>query len=135
MIRLGKKNELKYKELNVPFSISPSTPFISMQIGECEADKGLKFFGYDKNNKEVTIEVRFERMLEVKMCCMTGDSRGAPGRIGEIINSPWLKELNDNQKAEYPSFPDNFKDMHHYYFNGHDCNIEVISEGFSWKLI
>ena len=55
--------------------------------------------------------------------------------IGVHSKSNWLKELNDKQKEYYPSYPDNFKDVKHYYFQGHDVSVEVLAENYSWEVV
>ncbi len=55
--------------------------------------------------------------------------------IGMVKDSKWLTETNKQQIISYPNYPDNFKDMKHFYMRGHDCSVEVLAEGFNWKEI
>ena len=67
------------------------------------------------------------------MCGMGGEVGG--DAIGEVTNSKWLAEINAEQLKYYPGYPDNFKNVRHFYLVGHDTNVEFLAVSFTWEII
>ncbi len=89
---------------------------------------------YKKQQKYEIVRITFDRCVGSRCYSMGGEGNGCRS-IGRVRFSTWLKDLNTIQKKQYPSFPDNFKDVKHYYFTGHDCTVEILAEGFKYKTI
>jgi hypothetical protein len=128
-------------KLNLPFEISPSVSGLVLHMQENDNSKEDSYVEMNvvyfskingEENRWERVKFTFDRFLSGRMYCMGGETRYG---IGVLHESLWLKELNDLQLRNYPNYPDNFKNVKHYYFRGHDVNIEVLAEGFKWATL
>ncbi|RQP23851.1 hypothetical protein DZC73_17205 [Albitalea terrae] len=85
---------------------------------------------FQGENRRAAIRLEFFRCISARLLAIGGESRQG---MGEVKGSRWLAEANTYQMRHFPAYPDNFKDMKHFFFRGHDCSVEVLAEGFTWK--
>lgn len=115
-----------------PFTISPSVSDLVLKAEE-NGDTYLEFEAWNQSDStRGRVRIRFERCLGARMCCMSGE---AGFGIGILSSSKWLDELHQNQRKYYPEYSDNFKDIKHYYFRGHDSSVEVLAENVSFEIV
>ena len=117
---------------DLPFTVSPSTSYLQLHAFEVGAT-WIEFVAwFPEQNRHVPVKVEFRRDICSRMLGIGGESSQG---IGVLRSSAWLNELNELQRKSYQKFPDNFKDLRHYYFRGHDVTVEVLAEGFLWNEI
>jgi len=133
----GFAKSIKVKTLSLPFDITPSTPFLSLALEE-EDEKntaGLKFVAWYREQKRYElVRFTFTRLISGKMLGIGGEGPGSPS-IGELVGSNWLKEISNYQKNNFPDQPDHFKNLRHFYFQGHDVRVEILAEDFNWTTL
>ena len=123
---------MNIKSLDLPFAISPSTPFMELHLHEV----GMRDYsrvefltnGVDGNKK---IIVKFERFVAARMQTFWGDFGGMS--IGEIVNSTWLGEYKRIARGNFPNSP--LTEVKHFFFVGHDVCVEVLAGGITWEEI
>jgi hypothetical protein len=122
--------------LDWPFRVSAATSFLELYIKENGSKKDyVEFLGwFQKENKEEGIRVTFERCIGGKMGSLAESDIDTSVSIGEVIHSPWLEKIRKVQRERYGS-DQNFKDMHHYFFHGHDADVEIIAEKIHWEIL
>ena len=120
--------------LSFPFTISPSTSFLTLHTEEVGEGSWVEFDVFHNGTPESTPRVRitFKRCLGARMLAMVGE---APDAIGVLAHSAWLSELNGLQQRYYPAYPDNFANVRHFYFRGHDVTVEVLAEDCAWTFV
>ena len=119
--------------MNLPFTISASVSGLILHSEEDTNHSYVEFEAYKADeNTFGLIRFTFDRFLGGRLYSMGGE---AGAGIGQLSNSSWLKEINTQQKKWYPKFSNNFKDVKHYFFRGHDASIEVLAEGYSWEIV
>lgn len=113
----------------LPFTVSPSTSYL--RLVAAEAGKSCVEFTawFQSEDRHSTVRVEFVRCISARLLCNGGE---AGMGIGVVGSSKWLAETNQLQRENYPSHADNFHDVKHFFFRGHDCSVEVLAEGFSW---
>lgn len=116
-----------------PFTISPSTSFLTLHKEEVGEDCWVEFDIFHPGGHETPrVRVTFKRCISARMLGMGGE---AAGGIGVLAHSHWLSELADLQRRYYPQYPDNFVNVRHFYFRGHDVTVEVLAEDCSWSFV
>ena len=120
--------------MNLPFEISPSVSELMLHDEE-SGDTYIEFVAWYTNpTKYEVVRFTFKHCIGSRLYHMGGEGE-SNGSIGIVENSIWLKGVNTLQTERYPSSPDNFKHVKHYYFSGHDVSIEILAEGFEYESI
>lgn len=118
---------------DMQFTISPSVSNLTIHVEE-NGESWIEFVAwFPVEKKHARVRFTLQREIGIKMCGMGGEI-GEHG-IGEVTNSKWLAEINAQQLEHYPEYPDNFKNVRHFYLEGHDTSVEFLSEGFTWEII
>jgi hypothetical protein len=117
-----------------PFTISPSTSFLTLHTEEVGGNRWVEFDVFHSGEEETTPRVRvtFKRCISARMLGMGGEAADA---ISVLVHSHWLSELTELQRRYYPAYPDNFADVRHFYFRGHDVTVEVLAEDCAWTFV
>ena len=118
---------------DLPFTISPSTSCLRLSANEIGKSLVELTGWFQEENRHATIRVEFDRCVGARLLAYGGGEAGLG--IGMVDDSKWLAEANHSQRKYQPNHPENFAKMNHYFFRGHDCSVEVLAEGFSWKDI
>lgn len=117
----------------MPFTISPSVSNLTIHAQE-SGDNWLDFVAwFPAEKKHAHVRFSLWRLIGIKLCGMGGEA-GAED-MGEVVDSKWLAEINALQREYYPSYPDNFKNVRHFYVRGHDKCVEFLAEGFCWGVV
>jgi hypothetical protein len=116
-----------------PFTISPSTSFMNLHVDEI----GESWVEFDVSHtgpleKTPRVRVTFKRCISARVLGMGGE---APDSIGVLERSAWLSELTALQRDRYPEHPDNFANVRHFFFRGHDVTVEVLAEDCAWTFV
>ena len=123
----------KCKKLDVPFNILASTPMLQLNMEE-ESGKDcyVEFFAYfNEEKKNMRVRLYFENCIAGKMLPFSREiSYKVP--IGEVIDSLWIREINELQKEYYPEF-DDLSNVRHLYICGHDVVVEVLADNYVWQ--
>lgn len=118
----------KNDEKSFLFEISPSVSDLIFHA----AETGESYMEFSEAKSFDRFKVTFRRFISGKMLAIGGENtRG----FDTLSNSAWLKELVEYQRKNYPSSADNFKNVKHFCFHGHDVRVEVLAEGFTWELL
>jgi len=116
----------------LPFTISASTSHLCLHAREI-GTSSVEFIAWFRGeNRHAAVRLEFSRCISARLLAIGGESGQG---MGEVLDSRWLAEANQYQRKYYPAHPDNFKDMRHYFLQGHDTSVEVLAEGFTWKEI
>ncbi len=119
--------------MDLPFKISASVSGLILHAEEDTNDSYVELEAFKEEGKTFgLVRFNFSRFLGGRQYSMGGE---AGSGIGVVEKSLWIKELNQQQKKWYPTFSNNFKDVKHYYFRGHDASIEVLAEGCNWEVV
>lgn len=118
---------------DMPFIISPSVSNLMIHAEE-NGESWIDFVAwFPVEKKHAHVRFTLQREVGIKMCGMGGEVGGES--FGEVTNSKWLAEINAQQLELYPEYPDNFKNVRHFYLKGHDMSVEFLAEGFNWEII
>lgn len=118
---------------DMPFTISPSVSNLTVHAHESR-ESWIDFVAwFPVEKKHAHVRFTLQRSVGVKMCGMGGEV--GSDSFGEVVNSKWLAEINAQQLEYYPEYPDNFKEVRHFYIQGHDTAVEFLAEGFSWEIV
>jgi len=115
-----------------PFEISAATSFLELHHGEV-GDSWVEFDLFDVASAHVPrVRVTFRRCVAVRSDWTAYEGRSG---CGLVHDSAWIRDLNAWQRRNYPDYPDNFVNMQHYFFAGHDEAVEVLAEGHVWHYV
>lgn len=118
--------------MDIPFTVSPSVSSLVLHAEE-DGETYLDLIAwYEKQEQYERVRIKFKRCVGARQYAMGGEGKCG---LGVLTKSNWLDELNKLQVELYPDYPDNFRNIRHYYFQGHDCSVEVLAEEVTYETI
>lgn len=101
----------------------------------CEVTLRLLTLAWYAGMNQDRVRLGFERSIAVRHVLEHLSEASGQTDVGELPESRWLNTLHKEQPRLFPSMPEHFRSIRHYFVVGHDTFVEVLAEGLLWRLL
>jgi len=98
-------------------------------LAGCEVTLRLLTLAWYAGMNQDRVRLGFERSIAVRHVLEHLSEASGQTDVGELPESRWLNTLHKEQPRLFPSMPEHFRSIRHYFVVGHDTIIEVLAEG------
>jgi hypothetical protein len=98
-------------------------------------DTIVEYSAWTDGMNQDRVRLVFERCIAVRHVPEHLSEASDRTDVGELPESGWLGALHKEQARLFPSMPEHFRSIRHYFVVGHDTIIEVLAEGLGWRLL
>jgi len=117
-----------------PPRVSPSTSFLLLHSAEI-GDTLVEYSAWQAGERQDRVRLVFKRTIAVRHVPEHLSEAADQADVGELPESHWLRTLHEEQGRLFPSIPEHFRSIRHYFVVGHDTFVEVLAEGLLWRLL